>query len=164
MASTTLAETPAAFSLRRREPAASCWAWMRCENITSCRTATAPSTENGRAARSALCLLPERTNGTGAHSSFCATAPSIPGTSSMMSRVRSSGINFGGTLGGPIKKDKLFLFGNYEGYQQRLALSQLAIVPDNCARQGLMSTVSAAACAGPVPNLKMRILPFVNAF
>src|SRR5437016_13681973 len=70
---------------------------------------------------------------------------------------------FGGTLGGPIKRDKLFLFGNYEGFQQRLALSQLAIVPDNCARQGLMSTAS-GACGGPVPNLKAGMLPFVNAF
>src|SRR5262245_30927108 len=70
---------------------------------------------------------------------------------------------FGGTLGGPIKKDKLFIFGNYEGYQQRLAQSQLAVVPDNCARQGLMSTAS-GACGGPVPNLKVGILPFVNAF
>ncbi len=70
---------------------------------------------------------------------------------------------FGGTLGGPIKRDKLFLFGNYEGFQQRLALSQLAIVPDNCARQGLMSTAS-GACGGPVPNLKTGMLPFVNAF
>ena len=37
---------------------------------------------------------------------------------------------FGGALGGPIKKDRLFLFGNYEGFQQRLAVSSLSVVPD----------------------------------
>ena len=31
--------------------------------------------------------------------------------------------NFGASLGGPIKKDKLFLFGNYEGYRQNLGES-----------------------------------------
>src|SRR5881628_1213765 len=51
---------------------------------------------------------------------------------------------FGATLGGPIKKDRMFLFGNYEGFQQRLALSQIGIVPDNCARQGLMSLATGA--------------------
>src|SRR5438477_12692847 len=28
---------------------------------------------------------------------------------------------FGGSLGGPLKKDKMFLFGTYEGYQERLS-------------------------------------------
>src|SRR5206468_10451333 len=30
---------------------------------------------------------------------------------------------FGGALGGPLKKDKMFLFGTYDGFQQRLSVS-----------------------------------------
>ena len=44
--------------------------------------------------------------------------------------------NFGAALGGPIQKDKTFLFGNYEGYRQHLGLSDVTLVPDNNARQG----------------------------
>jgi hypothetical protein len=43
---------------------------------------------------------------------------------------------FGGALGGPLKKNKVFLFGNYEGFRQNLHLSEVTLVPDNEARQG----------------------------
>jgi hypothetical protein len=44
--------------------------------------------------------------------------------------------NYGGALGGPMRKDKLFLFGNYEGYRQNLGLSDVTFVPDNQVRAG----------------------------
>lgn len=45
---------------------------------------------------------------------------------------------FGGALGGPIHKNKTFIFGNYEGYRQHLRLSSVALVPDRQARQGYL--------------------------
>ena len=47
---------------------------------------------------------------------------------------------FGGVLGGPIKKDKTFFFGGYEGLRQGLATTQTAIVPTALARQGILPT------------------------
>lgn len=46
--------------------------------------------------------------------------------------------DFGGALGGPIKKDKLFLFANYEGYRQNLGVTDVTFVPDNNARLGIV--------------------------
>ncbi len=79
---------------------------------------------------------------------------------------------FGGALGGPIKKDKMFIFGNYEGFRQRLALSSRAIVPDIPSRQGLLPcnviTPAPSPCPAsgfaPVPNLKPGMLPYANYF
>ncbi len=79
---------------------------------------------------------------------------------------------FGGALGGPLKKDKLFLFGNYEGFRQRLAVSSDAVVPGALARQGLLPctaiTPPPSPCPSsgyaPVPNLKAAMLPYANAF
>jgi hypothetical protein len=49
---------------------------------------------------------------------------------------------FGGSLGGPIKTNKLFLFGNYEGFRQNWGLSAVTLVPDNQARQGYLPDAS----------------------
>jgi hypothetical protein len=55
---------------------------------------------------------------------------------------------FGGSLGGPIFKDKTFFFADYEGIRQTLATTQTAKVPTQNAR------------AGADPN----VLRFINAF
>ena len=45
---------------------------------------------------------------------------------------------FGGAAGGPIKKDKTFIFGNYEGFRQRLNFSDVTFVPNASARNGTL--------------------------
>lgn len=51
---------------------------------------------------------------------------------------------FGGSLGGPLKRNKMFLFGNYEGFRQNWDLSEVALVPDNQARAGYLPDASGA--------------------
>ena len=67
---------------------------------------------------------------------------------------------FGASLGGPLKKDRLFLFGNFEGFRQVLAQSNVAVVPDEQARQGLLPDASGAY--KPVPNLVPAMLKYMT--
>jgi hypothetical protein len=45
---------------------------------------------------------------------------------------------FGGSLGGPLARNKLMLFGNYEGFRQAWGLSAVTLVPDDQARLGYL--------------------------
>jgi Carboxypeptidase regulatory-like domain len=59
---------------------------------------------------------------------------------------------FGGSLGGPVRRDKTFLFGNYEGFRQTLGLSDLTLVPDDASRASAVASVRPLLALWPVAN------------
>jgi hypothetical protein len=66
---------------------------------------------------------------------------------------------FGGSAGGPIRKDKTFIFGSYEGLRWRLSQSNAAIVPDLNARQGILGGSNIGLAPGIAPYFALWPLP-----
>ncbi len=70
---------------------------------------------------------------------------------------------FGGTAGGPIKRDRLFFFAYYEGYRNRQGVTTSAIVPSDQERTGDFSglgrqLVNFAAGGAPFANNQIPVL------
>jgi Carboxypeptidase regulatory-like domain len=65
---------------------------------------------------------------------------------------------FGATLGGPIKKDKLFLFMNYEGRRDASATIQNRIVPTDDFRNGLFNYVNTSGGTSKLTPAQVQAL------
>jgi hypothetical protein len=63
--------------------------------------------------------------------------------------------DFGAALGGPLKPNKLFVFGNYEGYRQHLGLSDVTFVPDDAARASAVASVQPLLTLWPVGTIEL---------
>ena len=75
---------------------------------------------------------------------------------------------FGGAIGGPIQKDKTFVFANYEGFRENLHQTSVAFVPDAAARSGAFVPLGSACtapnravCAAEVTSL-LNLWPVAN--
>lgn len=60
--------------------------------------------------------------------------------------------DFGASLGGPVRKDRMFAFANYEGFRQNLGLSDLSLVPDANSRAQAVPSISPLLALWPAAN------------
>jgi outer membrane receptor protein involved in Fe transport len=91
---------------------------------------------------------------------------------------------FGGTAGGPVKRDKMFFFVNYEGIRQTTGITKIGVVPDAAAHSGFVpnnagvetcvnkntvaynggSPAALAACAATIPATIQPYIDFYNNY
>lgn len=68
---------------------------------------------------------------------------------------------FGASAGGPIRKNRTFIFGDYEGLRQNKGISNVATVPSEAARTGQLS--SGTVAVDPAAQKYLPFWPLPNA-
>lgn len=74
---------------------------------------------------------------------------------------------FGGSIGAPIKKDKTFVFTNFEGFNQHLHQTGVDLVPDTSARSGFLPCKLVSPAPSPCPASGLAFVgvsPLINAW
>src|SRR5487761_890498 len=68
---------------------------------------------------------------------------------------------FGASIGGPIQKDKMFFFADYEGLRQALGITNVNNVPSPAARSGTINTLQPD---GTITTATVAVNPLVQPF
>lgn len=74
---------------------------------------------------------------------------------------------FGAALGGPVARNKTFLFGNYEGFRQHLHQTGVDLVPDSSARNGYLPCNLVSPAPSPCPStgqVFVGVSPLIGAW
>jgi hypothetical protein len=69
---------------------------------------------------------------------------------------------FGGSMGGPIRKDNTFVFANYEGFRQSLHQTSLTFVPDSKAASGGIVLLGSGCPAAQVVACGKEVSSLLN--